>query len=211
MIRVLVVLLLCALVCPGPVKAQVPNLLVSVQLQGVGAVDVEAVLTADSTPLLPAAPVSELLGLPPPTSQWVTVAQLQKQFPPIQVQWIPRQLTVLIQDDLFALPASRRTRDALIRQAQGAAPYAVTRSGPFAAVAGDNLGKTLVDSGTRSGDGRRSPCAAARRVARAPPSVSRPCRCCSRASRPGRGSNRFLTATVPLGAAALPRTNGNQR
>ena len=147
MIRVLVVLLLCALVCPGPVKAQVPNLLVSVQLQGVGAVDVEAVLTADSTPLLPAAPVSELLGLPPPTSQWVTVAQLQKQFPPIQVQWIPRQLTVLIQDDVFALPASRRTRDGLIRQAQGAAPYAVTRSGPFAAVAGDNLGKTLVDLG----------------------------------------------------------------
>jgi hypothetical protein len=110
-------------------------------------VDVEAVLTADSTLLLPAAPVSELLGLPTPTSAWLTVAQLQKMFPPIQVTWQPRALTVVIRDDLLALPASRATRDALMRTAQGAAPLTVITSGPFLALTANDLGRQLVEGG----------------------------------------------------------------
>jgi hypothetical protein len=128
-------------------RGQQPNRIVDVQLVGVGTVTVEAVLTDDSTLLLPAAEVTQLLGLPAPTSPWLTVAQLQKMFPPIQVTWQPRALTVLIRDDLLALPASRTTRDALMRTAQGAAPYLVTRSGPFLAWTFDQLGRELYQAG----------------------------------------------------------------
>ncbi len=128
-------------------RGQTPNTIVDVQLVGVGSTTVEAILTADSVLLLPAADVHQLLGLPMATVPWLTVAQLQQQFPPIDVRWIPRALLVVIRDELLALPASRATRDALVRRATGASPFAQIASGPFAAITADALGRTLLDGG----------------------------------------------------------------
>jgi len=134
--------LLLALVVPSD------TLLVDVQLVGVDHVVVEAILTQpDSVLLLPAADVHQLLGLPPPTSQWLTVAALKRSFPPLSVEWMPRALLVVIRDDLLALPASRQTRDALINQARGGSPFSQIASGPFLALTTDGLGRTLVDGG----------------------------------------------------------------
>ncbi len=133
--------------CPNHVKGQTPNLIVEVRLEGVGSTTVDAVLAEDSTVLLPAGPVAELLGLEPPLTAWVTVAQLQQRFPPILVLWLPRQLAVVIRDDLLVLPASRRVRETVMRTAQGAAPYVVTTSGPFAAFTFDQRGQELWQGG----------------------------------------------------------------
>ena len=142
-----IALVLYALACPNHAKGQAPNAIVTVRLEGVGAAEVEAVLTADSTLLLPAPDVEQLLGLPSSGAAWLTVAQLRQMFPPIQVTWEPRALLVLIRDDLLVLPASRSTRDAIARQAQGAAPYQLTTSGPFLAVTANDAGRQLYEGG----------------------------------------------------------------
>src|SRR3989442_1586955 len=72
---VLYIVILYALFCPGHAKGQTPNTIVDVTLLGVGSVTVEAVLTADSILLLPAAEVAALLGLETPPSPWTTVAE----------------------------------------------------------------------------------------------------------------------------------------
>jgi hypothetical protein len=75
------------------------------------------------------------------------VAQLQRRFPPLTVTWLPRELTVVVQDDLLVLPASRQRREALLRVATGAAPYTVVTSGPFAAFTFNALGRELWQGG----------------------------------------------------------------
>jgi hypothetical protein len=131
---------------PRKVHPQTPNLLVQVELMGVGAVMTEAVLTPDSVLLLPARDVAGLLGLEPPPGEWTSVAELQRRFPPIQVAWYPRELRVIIRDDLAVLPATRRLTEQRQRQSQ-ATVYMPTRSGPFLAVAGDDRGRSLIEGG----------------------------------------------------------------
>ena len=121
---VLFIAILYAMFCPGHVKpahGQTPNTLIAVTLLGVGTVTVEAVLTPDSVLLLPAADVAQLLGLETPPSPWTTVAELQHRFPPIQVFWSPRELRVVIHDDLAVLPATRRLTEQQRRLAEEAA------------------------------------------------------------------------------------------
>ncbi len=108
---------------------QTPNLLVQVDLVGVGSTMVEAVLTPDSVLLLPARDVAALLGLDPPPGEWTSIADLQHRFPPLAVIWAPRELRLVIRDDLAVLPATRRLTEQQRRQAQGAPSYFATRSG----------------------------------------------------------------------------------
>jgi len=127
-------------------RGQSPNLLVSVELNGQRRT-VEAVLTADSALLLPAADVHALLGLDPPAATWTTLPALRHAWPPVSFTWLPRELRVVVDDPTAVLPATRARRAALTRQARGAPPLAVTRGGPFAAVVADDAGRSLVDLG----------------------------------------------------------------
>jgi hypothetical protein len=127
-------------------RGQTPNLLVDVALVGTARhAVVEAILTADSTLLLPAAAVHALLGLPAPASTWTTPAAIARAFPTVTVEWRPRELRLLVDDPLGVLPASRAIVDARQRHARGAA-Y-VARSGPFAAFAADDSGRSAIDAG----------------------------------------------------------------
>jgi hypothetical protein len=127
-------------------RGQAPNLLVDVALVGTDRhAVVEAVLTADSTLLLPAADLHALLGLPAPATTWTTPAALRRAFPTVGIEWRPRELRLLIDDPLGVLPASRAIADARQRQARGTA-Y-VARSGPFAAVVADDAGRSAWEAG----------------------------------------------------------------
>jgi len=144
--RAVVAAVALLLSAPAVARGQSPNLLVDVALVGTDRhAVVEAILTADSTLLLPAAAVHALLGLPAPASTWTTPAALRRAFPTVAVEWRPRELRLLIDDPAAVLPASRAIDAARQRHARGAA-Y-VARSGPFAAVVADDSGRSLVDVG----------------------------------------------------------------
>lgn len=131
----------------GRLFAQDPNLLVEVKLVGIAHRTVEAILTEDSTLLLPAGEVHQLLGLGTPTTSWITPQALATQFPSLVVTWLPREMRLRIEDPLEVLPATRQFRDQRQRQARGAPGLTVTRSGPFLALAADDSGRSLVDFG----------------------------------------------------------------
>ena len=127
---------------------QQPNLIIEVRLDGTGqATTVEAELLSDSTLLLPSADLGAFLGTPSEPAPWLALGTLRTRFPAVSWQWIPRALLLLVVDPNQVLPVSRALAASLERQARGAAPYAVITSGPFAALAADNVGKTLVDLG----------------------------------------------------------------
>ncbi len=141
MIPALVVVLL-------QVQQPTPNLLVEVELVGTDQrVTVEAVLTADSVLLLPARELHALLGLPQPTTMWTNAADLHARFPTVTVTWVPRELRLLVDDPFEVLPATRAFRTQLARQARGGPGLAVTRGGPFVALAADDRGRQLVEGG----------------------------------------------------------------
>src|SRR5258708_39811572 len=91
--------------CP----AQQPNLIVDVQLAGTNEhTVVEAMLTHDSTLLLPAADIAAFLGTGPPTTAWITPADLQHAYPTVTVTFELRALVLVIDDRQRVLPVSRR-------------------------------------------------------------------------------------------------------
>ena len=107
------------------------TLLVALMLLGGRSVTVEAVLARDSTLLLPAAEVANLLGTGTPPAPWVTVKDLSRSWPAVAFTWDARALVVYVDDPLAVLPASRAARARGDARARGAA-Y-IPRSGPFAA------------------------------------------------------------------------------
>jgi len=141
---------LVALSCPNHVKGQTPNAIVDVELAGTGlATTVEAVVTADSTLLLPAADVAAFLGIARPTTPWLTPADITRAYPTVTVTFVPRLGRVVVSDPAGALPASRAFAARIEREGRNAPPLTVVQSGPFLAVAADNtaVGNTRVDAG----------------------------------------------------------------
>ena len=122
------------------------QVLVVVRLVGVGETTLEARL-ADTTLALPAAETYALLGLGAPPGPWVRLDALQRMYPVVAFDWMPREMLLTIADPQAVLPASREAVDRLGRQAHGAPGLTVTRSGPFLAVLGDDRGRTLVQGG----------------------------------------------------------------
>jgi hypothetical protein len=127
---------------------QQPNLILEVRLDGSGqATTVEAELLADSTLLLPSGDLGAFLGTPPEPAPWIALGTLRTRFPTVTWQWIPRALLLLVTDPGQVLPLTRRFYAQIVRQGQGAAPYAVITSGPFAAFAFDQVGRELWQGG----------------------------------------------------------------
>jgi hypothetical protein len=136
------VLLLALLATPPPDTLLVEVVFVQTQAQVV----VEAILTRDSVLLLPARPVYLLLGLGPPPAAWTTPAALQAAYPTVTVAWYPRELRVVILDNLDVLPASRRATAQHLAATRFASALSV-QSGPFAAVSWDGGRHALLDLG----------------------------------------------------------------
>jgi hypothetical protein len=105
---------------------------------------VEAVRDVDSTLLLPAEPVGRLLGVAFSTP-WVTVAALQAAWPTLRVAWSPRELRVVILDDLRVLPASRRADQQVMARSRMALGLPM-RSAPFMSLSLDEQA-ALLDAG----------------------------------------------------------------
>src|SRR5207247_616849 len=74
------------------------------------------------------------------------LAELQRRFPPIAVTGLPRELRVVVQDNLAVLPATRRLTEQQQRQARGATAF-TTRSGPFLAFTFNQIGHELWEGG----------------------------------------------------------------
>jgi hypothetical protein len=133
----------------GENEARPPDsLLVDVQLAYTAEhVLVDAVLFADSTLLLPAAPIYQLLGLGQPAAQWVTPQAIHAAYPTVTVVWEPRNLLVVVLDPLQVLPASKRVAASQLAQTRYAFSLPV-HSGPYASVAWDEHGRSaLLETG----------------------------------------------------------------
>src|SRR5438045_841546 len=65
----------------------------------------------DSSLMLPAAALHELLGIPPPPSPWMTLDDLRQAYPAVTFAWRPLELRLYIVDELAVLPASRKYRE----------------------------------------------------------------------------------------------------
>lgn len=122
------------------------TLLVSVELVETSQrVLVEAVLADDSTLHLPAEPVGQLLGVTFPVL-WISVEQLQQQYPTLTVAWLPLEMRVVILDPLRVLPASREAQQRIVARTRLAFNVPV-RSGPFLSLTADDRGEHLTDIG----------------------------------------------------------------
>jgi hypothetical protein len=123
------------------------QVLVLVNLVGVGGRTVEARYAADSTLELPAADVRELLGVAWP-SPWVGVPELARAYPSATFRFLPRAMELAIYDPRLSLPASAAAAAALLRSAQNAPAFAWRRAtGAFGAVAADDSGRSQLDLG----------------------------------------------------------------
>lgn len=124
---------------------QPDTLLVTVELvETQDRVLVEAVLEPDSTLRLPAEPVGRLLGVSFPTP-WITVEHLQAAYPSVRFVWLPRELRVVVLDELRALPASRAANQRVL--AQNRMAFGVPQqSSPYLSLAFDDR-TALLDAG----------------------------------------------------------------
>jgi len=100
----------------------------------------------DSTLLLPANALHELLGIPPPPSPWVSLAALRRAYPTIVVRWSPEMGQVAIWDELNVLPAVRKFRESYRAAALGAIPLPQF-SGPYGAFSVDDQHRALAELG----------------------------------------------------------------
>jgi hypothetical protein len=106
---------------------------------------IEAV-TQDSTILLPADPLYQLLGLGTPASSRVTPELLQAAYPSTRIVWVPLEGRLYVFDPLETLPASRRAKAEVAARMQNSFSLPV-QSGPFAAFAVDDSLHKLLEAG----------------------------------------------------------------
>jgi hypothetical protein len=108
-------------------------------------VTVEAV-EQDGTLLLPSSALRELLGIPPPPTPWMSLEQLQHEYPTVVVRWDPTEGRVLIFDELSILPAVRA-----FRETHRASAYGVVGlpqySGPYGSWAVDDQKRSVAELG----------------------------------------------------------------
>lgn len=143
-------LLLALLAAPALAEAQEGGVILEVRLPSVGSVVVEGEGTMDE-PLLPAAPVFDLVGRDTPAGlDLVTVERLESELG-VEVEYYPRRALVLIQDTYSQLPASQASLDT--KHAEGRArPSALQfRRGPFGSVAAAEDGEYLTTLGWNFG------------------------------------------------------------
>jgi hypothetical protein len=126
----------------------VDTLLVVVALLSTGQEKmVEALLSADSVLQVPSADVAALFGEPVSPAPYLSLKDLQHSYPALSIAWDVRALRLTVADPQRVLRASRDYYSGLERQARGAAPYAVTVSGPYMAFTGDDSARTALDVG----------------------------------------------------------------
>jgi hypothetical protein len=122
------------------------TVLVELRLDGVGSRVIEATV-ADSVLSLAAGDVRELLGVTIP-APWVTLPELERQYPAVSWRWLPARLLLLIDDPRALLPASQAAQAALQRSAQAASAFAYrTVTGMFGALTADDSGRSQTDLG----------------------------------------------------------------
>src|SRR2546429_795825 len=119
------------------------TLLVVIVLLSTGQERTVEALLQDSVLHVPSADVAQLFGEPVSPAPSITVRDIEHAFPTLSVAWEPRALRVVVADPQRVLAASRAYYAGLERRARGAAPYAVTVSGPYAAVTGDGSGSAV--------------------------------------------------------------------
>ncbi len=122
------------------------QLLVALAMAGARPVTVEAALGRDSLLLLPARDVAAFLGAPVPVDGWTTLAALRREWPSVSFEFDARAAAVFIYDPLGVLPVSKAARAAADRRTRGLMVPAF-RSGPFMALAADDLGRAALDMG----------------------------------------------------------------
>jgi hypothetical protein len=123
------------------------QVLVLVNLVGVGERTVEARYAADSSLELSAGDVRDLLGVAASTP-YISVPDLARAYPAATFTWLPRRLALIVDDPRAVLPASQAAQAALQRSAQGVPGFAYRRvSGMYGAVAADDSGRSIASLG----------------------------------------------------------------
>src|SRR5438874_456837 len=88
------------------------TLLIDLQLNGTNEhTVVEAILTPDSTLLLPARETYQFLGLPDVGTTWTSVAEIRAKYPVITITVLLRELRIVIDDPLEILPITLRLHE----------------------------------------------------------------------------------------------------
>jgi len=122
------------------------QVLVALELVGVGGRTVEARFTPDSILELPAADVHDVLGLTPETP-WLALPTLAAAYPAVTFTWLPRELRLLVQDPRGVLPATIAARARTLRAAQGTPGLAYAFGGPFGSITADDSGRSRLELG----------------------------------------------------------------
>jgi hypothetical protein len=122
------------------------SVLLSVELSSTAEKIIVEGIAQDSTLLLAAGPVYQLLGLGLPPTPWVSLTELQAAYPSVAFIWSPQEMRVLILDRMEVLPASRRAKAEIVARSQAAFSLPV-QSAPFAALAVDDSLHGVFDAG----------------------------------------------------------------